>query len=295
MRKIRQEIGLTLIELVVVVAITGITVVPLAAIFQSQLRIPAKLAAEVIAGRQIQTSTLLIIEDARAAQTFTTGDDPIYGTFTWNEFAGPAPIPVISIYRFASAPLIRDGDVPKAVRSAISSNSDGSEFTVRDDDGTTRTLNSSNSVALDVPIDDIEYNLGYSASDIQVTITLSSGSSPAGTLTAPRQPGKMVRILERGGEITPPMVILEGIISYEQIRFELTDRGWQPTVENGKTTGFEYTDGKIVVTISQVHEGGAEFGEVTAVEFLVADFRPHDEREVARPPLSGVQPTGDTH
>ena len=86
------------------------------------------------------------------------------------------------------------------------------------------------------------------------------------------------------------------LVSFGQVRFQVSDPGWGPILdENGKTTGFEYTDGKVVVKITQVHEAGAEFGDVIFEESLVADFRPHSEREVSRPPLSGVQPTGDAH
>ena len=49
MKKLRQQIGLSLVELAVVLAITALITVPLTAIFRAQLRIPAKIAGEVSA------------------------------------------------------------------------------------------------------------------------------------------------------------------------------------------------------------------------------------------------------
>ena len=100
MKKLKGQLGLSLVEISVVLAITGLIVVPLTAIFRSQLVIPEKIAGEVVATRQIQKSTLLLIEDAQAAQEFTPGTDPEYGTFSWVELAGPEPIPVTARYFF---------------------------------------------------------------------------------------------------------------------------------------------------------------------------------------------------
>ena len=133
MKKLRQQIGLSLVELAVVLAITSLITVPLVAIFRAQLRIPAKIASEVAASRQIQKSTLLLIEDARSAQSFTPGINPEYGTFAWNELAGPDPVPVTSLYKFQpgrieisaggtfpGSALIQTGIIPFSVRAAIS-------------------------------------------------------------------------------------------------------------------------------------------------------------------------------
>ena len=216
MKKIREQLGMSLIEMALAVAITGLIVVPLTAIFGTQLRIPQKVAGDIAASRQIQKSTVVLIEDAQAAKSFTPGTGPpTYGTFRWDELAGPAPIPVSAVYIFKEA----DPDKPNSR-------------------------------------------------------------------------GQMLRILARGGEVAPATIILDGITAYDQVTFALIPKGWQQT-QDGKS--FEYTDGKIVVTISQEHEAGAEFGDVTLEETLVADFRPHAEREVSRPVLSPIQSSGDSH
>ena len=310
MSKLKQQLGLSLVELTVVLAITGLISVPLTAIFRLQLRIPAKVAAEVSTTRQIQKATLLLIEDARSAQSFTPGINPVYGTFAWNELAGPDPIPVTSLYKFEAGKiegstggiftggeLIQTGAIPFVARLAVSAAADGSAFTVAaDGGGTPIVLDSNTPEVAPVRLSGTDYKLSYSQGDQSLTFKLNSDGSAVGTLTLPRILGRMVRILDRGGEITPEIVILNGLVSYSQVQFVLTEPGWGPILdETGKIIGFEYTDGKIVVNITQIHEAGAEFGDVISEESLVADFRPHEEREVSRPPLSGVQPSGDSH
>jgi len=315
MRKLRQQLGLSMIEITVVLAITGLISVPLTAIFQSQLRIPAKIASEVKAASQIQKSTLLLIDDAQSAQSFTPGTNPVYGTFAWKELAGLDPIPVTALYKFepgeieepadgtfAGSALVQTGLIPFSVSLAISAAKDGSAFTVvADGGGAPIVLNSNNPEVASVRLGGTNYKLTYSNGDQSLTVTLSADGSAVGTLTLPRVLGRLVRIMDRGGQVSPAFVILDGLVSFGQVQFRVvgdgtSEPGWVPIVDdNGKTTGFEYTDGKIVITISQVHEVGAEFGDITLEETLVADIRPHEEREVDRPPLSGVQPTSDVH
>ena len=208
-RKLKQDLGLSLIELTVVLAITGLIAVPLTQIFRSQLRIPAKIAAEVNASRQIQKSTLILIEDAQAAQSFTPGDDPEYGEFAWVEVAGPQPLPVTSRYFFKEG----KAEVGKAV-----------------------------------------------------------------------EPGRVFRQLTRGVQETTAIIILEGIEAYDQVVFQIDEPIWAFDSEIGEKGKWTYTEGKITVSIRQVHEAGAEFGEETLEEAIVADFRPQSPRPVALPP-----------
>ena len=79
--------------------------------------------------------------------------------------------------------LVEGGDIPHEARIAISSNSAGSEFTAKDDNGTTATLNSANTAATAVTLDGTDYNLAYSSTDLKLTITLNSDGSAVGTLT----------------------------------------------------------------------------------------------------------------
>ena len=205
-KKIKQEIGLTLIELTVVLAITGLIAVPLTSIFRSQLRIPAKVAAEVNASRQIQKSTVILVEDAQAAQAFTPGADPEYGAFTWVEIAGPQPLPVTSRYFF------------------------------------------------------------------------NPGKAEEGKAIIP---GQVMRQLTRGEQVTTAIIILDGISSYDQIVFDVEDSLWEFDPETSQWT---YTEGKVTISIIQVHEAGSDFGEKTLSEAIVADFRPQGLRPVALPP-----------
>ena len=206
-QKLKQELGVTLIELTVVLAITALIIVPLSAIFRSQLRIPAKVAAEVNASRQIQKTTLILIEDAQAAQAFTPGTDPEYGTFTWVELAGPQPLAISTRYFFEEA--------------------------------------------------------------------VAAGGEEA------EKRGRILRQLIRGEQISPPLIILDGIEAYDQVLFLVEDPIWTFDTETNLWT---YTEGKLTVSIRQVHEAGAGFGEETLEEAIVADFRPQGLRPVASPP-----------
>ena len=201
MKIFRQQLGLTLVELTVVLAVSGLIAIPLTSIFGQQLRIPQKLAAEVNASRQIQKSTLVLLEDAQAAQAFELGTEPEYGTFSWVELAAPEPLPVIARYFFKPG-------------------------------------------------------VGEEA-------------------------GLLLRELVRGAQGTAPIIILEGITEFNQVSFQVEEPAWDFDSLTGTWT---YTEGKIVVLISRVHEAGAEFGEETLTETLTADFRPQELRPVALPP-----------
>ena len=214
-KKIKEEIGLNLVELTIVLAVTGIITVPLVAIFALQLRIPAKVATEINAARQIQKSTVLLIEDAQAATSFVTGSNPVYGIFSWTELAGPEPIPVTVQYAFQA----------------------GKELE-----------------------------------------TVATGG---GETIVVRDPGRVVRVLTRGTEITPPFIILNGIDTYGQVLFEFEEPIW---FFDPATSIWTYTEGQITVSIRQIHEAGAEFGVETIEEKFIADFRPQGVRPVAPPP-----------
>ena len=156
MNILKSQLGINFVELTVVLAITGLIAVPLTAIFRAQLRIPAKIAGEVVAFRQIQKSTLLLIEDAQAAQDFDKGADPEYGTFSWIELAGPEPIPVSARYFFSPG----EGAVPGC---------------------------------------DVSQQLN---------------------------PGKVLRELTRDGDLNPATVILEGILVFCEVDFQVEEPIW---------------------------------------------------------------------
>ena len=217
MKKFKEQLGFSLVEITVVLAITGLISVPLTAMFQAQLRIPAKIAGEVVAARQIQKSTLLIIEDAQAAQTFTPGTDPDYGTFSWIELAAAEPVSVKARYFF------KPGE----------------------------------------------------------------GAVPGCDITQQQEPGTVRRQLNRGGTLSPPIVILSGILVSCEVDFQVEDPIW---AFDSATRTWEYTEGQVTVTISRHLEAGAAVGETTGfgekvfVEKLIADFRPQGARPVASPP-----------
>lgn len=64
MKIFRQQLGLTMVELTVVLAISGLIAIPLTSIFGTQLRIPQKIASEINASSQIQKSTVPVVLEA---------------------------------------------------------------------------------------------------------------------------------------------------------------------------------------------------------------------------------------
>lgn len=209
-QKLKQELGLSIIELTVVLAVSGLIAVPLTQIFGSQLRIPAKVAAEVNASRQIQKSTLILIEDAHSAQAFTPGTEPNdYGSFSWVEITGPQPLPITSRYFFDEAAAEAVGEAEKQ--------------------------------------------------------------------------GRVFRQLTRGDQETPPIIILEGISAFDQVVFKVVEPLW---VFDSASQQWSYTEGKVTISIVQIHEAGAQFGQEILEEALVADFRPQNLRPVTSPPPS---------
>ena len=162
---------------------------------------------------------LLLIEDAQAAQEFTPGSDPEYGTFSWIELAGPEPILVTARYFFKS----------------------------------------------------------------------EEGAVPGCDVNQQTEPGTVLRQLTRGGELIPPIVILNGILVFCEVEFQVEDPIW---AFDSETKSWTYTEGQVTVIINRHLEAGAailegtSFGEQTFVQKLVADFRPQGIRPVPPPPPS---------
>jgi len=107
MKILTRQVGNTLIELTVALAITGIIAVPLTGAMSAQLSIPAKITRRVAATSEELSSTLVISEDAAVAQSFTPGTGSDYGTFAWSEFSVDTPIPTSSRYTFTGGAAFR--------------------------------------------------------------------------------------------------------------------------------------------------------------------------------------------
>ena len=215
MKKIKQQLGMSLVDLALAMAITGIIATPMVLIFGAQLRIPQRITVEVTASKQVQNSSLILIKDVQAAQSFTPGDpDELeYGTFAWNELAGADPIPVTAKYLFR--------------RTAA------------------------------------EINSG--------------------------KPGRVLRELARGGQRGIPIIVLDGIADYDQVKFRVVDPVWD--YDSGNNT-WSYTEGKVIVTITQIHEAiGASLGREIITDTLVAAFRPQIERPVSKPIFGAAEGT----
>ena len=101
---------MTLIEMSVTLAISGVIMGPLAGIMAIQIRAPVKVVSEITTKRQIQKASLVITEDASAAETFELAEEPPdYGTFLWEELSGGDPVPVSVRYFFETSIDLKSG------------------------------------------------------------------------------------------------------------------------------------------------------------------------------------------
>jgi prepilin-type N-terminal cleavage/methylation domain-containing protein len=100
--------GFTLLETMIVLAVSGLVLTSLAAITTSILRVPVKTQSETTASSQLQNATLIITEDANSARTFTAGTSTDYGTFEWFELSGTTPIEISARYYWADEKLYRE-------------------------------------------------------------------------------------------------------------------------------------------------------------------------------------------
>ena len=105
---LKGQIGLSLVELTLTLAITGLIIVPLTAIFQGQLRLPARVSDEATASRQVQAASQVLVGDAQSALSFTPGADPEYGTFYWVDQSSGEPKEVTSRYFFQGQSVFRE-------------------------------------------------------------------------------------------------------------------------------------------------------------------------------------------
>ena len=71
------------------------------------MRIPLEISEEVNVVNKLQSSTIVITNDAVSSQTSTPGVEPEYGTFDWVEFAGARPVAVSSRYYWQKQTLFR--------------------------------------------------------------------------------------------------------------------------------------------------------------------------------------------
>ena len=107
MKLFNSQLGNSLVEMTLAMAIAGIMAVPLTGIVSTQLRVPLKISNEISTSSRLQSSTVFLANDAVSARSFTVGENPEYGTFNWLEFAGSIPIAVSARYYWDEEKLLR--------------------------------------------------------------------------------------------------------------------------------------------------------------------------------------------
>ena len=107
-QNIGNTLGNTLVELTLALAIGAIISVPLTAIIAAELRIPLRVFNDVNAASRLQSSTVILVEDATAAQSFVPGTEPDYGTFNRVEFAGSSLLAIAVRYYWKDGSMFRE-------------------------------------------------------------------------------------------------------------------------------------------------------------------------------------------
>ena len=82
---LKNQAGLSLLEVIAGVAIAGLIIVPVAGIINQFIFIPAELGASIAVMNDARAAVRGIAEDARQATSFTTSTEPDFGTFTWTD------------------------------------------------------------------------------------------------------------------------------------------------------------------------------------------------------------------
>lgn len=102
--------GATLIEIVVVLAIVGIIMAPMAGILNRFVFLPARWEDQLALVASARETARWVAADARQAETFTASTNPDYGTFTWVERTGEATSTVSVVYTWneTSTSLMRE-------------------------------------------------------------------------------------------------------------------------------------------------------------------------------------------
>ncbi|MFC1925597.1 type II secretion system protein J [Chloroflexota bacterium] len=102
MRKKRQA-GYTLIEMVVVMTLLGLTIAPMAAIIYQLVWIPAERSDTLTVLQDLRQAVRWITEDTRQATTFNPGTEPDYGTFSWTDRSSGSAVSYTVRYYYSSS------------------------------------------------------------------------------------------------------------------------------------------------------------------------------------------------
>jgi prepilin-type N-terminal cleavage/methylation domain-containing protein len=130
-----RQRGVTLIEMIIVLAISGIIMAPIAAAFYQFIYLPTLQADKLTTISDLRNATVWLTEDSRSAQLFTPSCSPDYGTFNWTDYTASPPKTYAARYYYADGSLYRELSEDEQVVSTISiarhiENYDDIRFTV---------------------------------------------------------------------------------------------------------------------------------------------------------------------
>lgn len=99
--------GVTLVELLIVMAIAAILTGVVATALSLFLRVPAVASNKMTALHDLEMATHWVVRDARAAETFYPLSSPHYGYFRWRDYTQGPPVTYVVTYTHSAGALVR--------------------------------------------------------------------------------------------------------------------------------------------------------------------------------------------
>ncbi|MBW2647970.1 MAG: prepilin-type N-terminal cleavage/methylation domain-containing protein [Deltaproteobacteria bacterium] len=110
LRKIR---GFNLIEVLIAMAISALMLPVVGGAFYMLMTIPDNERSELTATNEVRSAADWITWDAIRAADFTYGDEPVYGTFSWEDRTGAIIYSYEVEYRWDNGKLVREETVER--------------------------------------------------------------------------------------------------------------------------------------------------------------------------------------
>ena len=115
----RNQAGLTLIEVVVGLAITGLILGSIAGVLVRVQRVPDEGAARLTLVQELRRTSTFLRTDANMALSFATGVEPEYGTFYWFDFAIYPPTRRSAAYYWDDGMIYREAAIDGVTDSLL--------------------------------------------------------------------------------------------------------------------------------------------------------------------------------
>lgn len=117
---LKRQSGVTLVEVILAMAILGIILVPIGASLSQFFWLPGPAQDELQMQEDLRQISRWVSDDVRQAESFTTGSDPNYGTFTWVDNSGTSALTYTVRYYRQETELLRELSIDSVPQSTNS-------------------------------------------------------------------------------------------------------------------------------------------------------------------------------